>query len=97
MYGTDQAPKISVLLKGVISLVKHIKTECVVSICHRLQDKNKHLDYLSEIDPITRPVSDFFTSYEPAGYAKGNKRIDWLIKFTNGNSYLIDLKNGYDH
>lgn len=93
VIGTDQAPKVSVLLNGIRALSQHTPYEQLLSFCKKLENKHKHLDFLAELDPLMRPSVDFTADYEPDGYASGNRKIDWLIRFHDGSSCLIDVKN----
>jgi len=93
LLGTDQAPKVSVLFNGIRALCKHLSYEHLRQFLKRLENREKHLDLLSELDPIMRPVINFVAEYEPNGYASGNRKIDWLIKFEDDCNYLIDVKN----
>lgn len=93
ILGTDQAPKVSVLLDGIRALSQHTSYGQLLSFCKKLENREKHLDFLAELDPVMRPTMDFTADYEPNGYASGDRRIDWLIRFHDGSSCLIDVKN----
>lgn len=93
VIGTDQAPKVSVLLDGIRALSQHTSYEQLLSFCKKLENRQKHLDFLAELDPIIRPSMDFTADYEPDGYASEDRKIDWLIRFHDGSSCLIDVKN----
>jgi len=95
VFGSDQFPEISVLFNGIRSLIYHTNYSVVQlrTLCKKLEDRDKHLDFLSELDPIMRPSVDFKAKYEEQSYAKDGKNIDWLISFEDGTSFLIDVKN----
>ena len=58
----------------------------------RLADPKKHQDLLFEFAPILRLDSSVKIEYEVAGYAEGNRTIDWLIRSVP-TPLLLDVKN----
>lgn len=93
IIGAHQFPIVSVLLRGTILVHKFLPEDKFSEFCRRLENRSKHFDFLSEFDPIIRLGQGFQIKYEPSGYAKRNRKIDWLISFDDGSSCLIDVKN----
>ena len=58
----------------------------------RLDNRQKHLDALSEMAPIQRVDLSIPARFEVSGAGKGNRTIDWLIGPTNRRTILIEVK-----
>lgn len=95
VIGTNIAHKVSVLFHGLRILRGLVSNSQLSLFCKRLADKNKHLDHLSELDPILRPRTSFKADYEPTGFAKGNRKVDWHISFSDNSSCLLAVKHRY--
>lgn len=91
--GTNIAHKVSVLFRGLNILRAKLQPSQLREFCKRLDDKTKHLDYLSELGPIIliRPSEGFELEFERPACA--GRTIDWHIKFNDTTSCLIDVKH----
>lgn len=93
LCGTDQAPEIAVLFNGIRTLQRLIPNDQVIAFCLRLKERTKHLDYLSEVDPVLRPTAHFRAAYESTNHCRRGKKIDWFLEFDSGISCLLDVKH----
>ena len=93
IIGYHQYPIVSVLLRGIRRVHEFLPNEKFIEFSKRLENRSKHFDFLSELDPVIRLDQGFQIIYEPSGYARGNRRIDWLIIFDDGSQCLVDVKN----
>ncbi|MBZ5543893.1 MAG: hypothetical protein LAO07_09470 [Acidobacteriia bacterium] len=93
IWGTDQAPRIALLLKGVDRLMHLLARPQLRVFLKRLDDERKHLHILAELDPILRPQLPFAAEYEAKGHARGKHKIDWAIRFKDGSCCLVEVKH----
>jgi len=93
VFGTNVAHKVSVLLTGLRVLIRILPEREVRQFCRKLGDKGKHLDFLAELDPISRPRVNFQAAYETQSYSKGKRKIDWYLRFEEDSACLIDVKH----
>jgi hypothetical protein len=91
--GTDQAPKVGVLLKGVLVLLRKLPRQQCAVVLRRLADRRKHREMLAELDPVVRPLDPFSVEYEVSGYGRRGRKIDWHIQFPDGTACLLEVKH----
>lgn len=93
VVGTNVAHQVSILLNGLLVMRRLLTEQQVRHFCKNLGDKSRHLDYLSELDPILRPTTEFKADYEGKGFGRGKRKIDWHIAFDGRTSCLLDVKH----
>jgi hypothetical protein len=71
---------------------RRLESKVLRNYLQRLEDPEKHRDFLTEFDPIVRLDPTVVTYYEVSGYGDGNRTIDWLITEA-GVSLLLEVKN----
>lgn len=90
--GTDQSPPVRVLYYGLRRLLQYLDQKEVSAYVSKLGNKQKHYEYLAELDPILRAKGITAIRYEPRPLGDKMPGPDWKIRFRDTDSCLIEVK-----
>lgn len=93
VVGTDQNPEVRNLLCGLLRLNRYASPSDFETYVLRLQDAARHLDTLAELDPILRAKELTGLGYEPRPLGPGTAGPDWLMRFRDGTTCLVEVKS----
>jgi hypothetical protein len=92
LWGTHMWVPVSHLRRALDCLLARASAEKQRAFLIRLDDRQKHLDVLSEMIPLLNVGKEVGTDFEVTGYGHGNRTIDWLVGPINGREILLDVK-----
>lgn len=92
LWGTHMWVPVMHLRRGLSCLLTRVPAEKHGAFLSRLDDRQKHLDVLSEMIPAISLTQDVVADFEVAGLGKGNRTIDWRFGPIDGRDILIDVK-----
>jgi hypothetical protein len=92
LWGTHMWVPVVHLRRGLISLLTRVPTDKQRVFLARLDDRQKHLDVLSEMIPLLNVGQGVVADFEVVGLGKGNRTIDWRFGPIDGREILMDVK-----
>jgi hypothetical protein len=91
--GTDQNPEVRILLHGLLKVARYASCADLQAYISRLANKQKHFDYLAELDPILRAKELAHLDYEPRPLGDRSRGPDWAMRFSDGTAALVEVKS----
>jgi len=93
VYGSNMCPPIKTLVTALSIAKSRLPPDQAQAYEKRLANPDKHIDYLSEMLPISRVDSKTPVSYGVQAYSPGNHDIDWKIAPPGERIILLEVKN----
>lgn len=93
VIGTHMFCDVTHLLKVMLFIADRLSSAEQPKYLGRLKLPEKHSETLMECAPILRLIQKARVQYEPAGWAAGNKTIDWVIEIPNEITILLEAKS----
>lgn len=91
-FGNTQNHDVKNLYRTIKSAKKYLEKDELAHYIQKINDPNKHSDFLFEMRPLIHLKKDVKVEYESKENCIGNKNVDWLLK---DNNWIIsfDVKN----
>jgi hypothetical protein len=92
LWGTHMWVPVMHLRRGLACLLTRVAADKQKAFLARLDDRQKHLDVLSEMIPLLNVGQGVPADFEVVGLGKGNRTIDWRFGPIDGREVLMDVK-----
>lgn len=92
LWGTHMWVPVAHLRPALDCLLARVSVGKQRAFLARLDDRQKHLDVLSEMIPLLNVGQGVTVDFEVSGLGYGNRTVDWLVAATDGREILMDVK-----
>ena len=92
LWGTHMWVPVVHLRRALDCLLSRVSAEKHKPFLARLDDRQKHLDVLSEMIPLLNIGQGVAADFEVAGLGNGNRTVDWRFGPIDGREIVMDVK-----
>jgi hypothetical protein len=93
LWGAHMWVPVQYLRRTLVCFLRRVPPVKRPRYLQRLDERNKHLDVLSEMMPLFNVNDQVPADFEVAGHGAANKEIDWLLGPIGGREILFDVKS----